>query len=295
MNKKYLVVCNDAGAAYMMASYFFFSKKKINTILTGPALKIFKKFDLIYKNFDKRKLEFLVEQSTMIYTGTGWQTDLEKSAILLAKKHKIKVISFIDHWVNYRQRFLLNAKKILPDVILVNNKRAATQLKIDSFFKKSKIKLTTNFYKKYILKKTKPFRFMVNNKFNILLISEPFIKKIHGFSSQDIIKEFVKYLKANFKKKIILNIRMHPSQREIDFKFIKEIKYQNIILKISNRENLEEDIIFNDLVIGCNSYALIVSLWLKKKTYYFFNIKSMTTVLKNKKIKNFRYARIRHR
>ena len=279
----------------MMASYFFFSKKKINTILTGPALKIFKKFNLIYKNFDKRRLNSLVKKSTMIYTGTGWQTDLEKSAILLAKKHKIKVISFVDHWVNYRQRFLLNAKKILPDEILVNNKRAETQLKFDSFFKKSKIKLITNFYKKYILKKTKVFRFIKNNKFNILFISEPFIKKIHGFSNQDIIVEFVRYLRANFKKKIILNIRMHPSQKEIDFRFVKKIKYQNIILKISNRENLEEDIITNDLVIGCNSYALIVSLWLKKKTYYFFNIKGMKSVLKNKKIKNFRYARIRYR
>lgn len=285
-------MCNDAGSAYMMASYFFFSKKKINTILTGPALKIFKKFNFIYKNFNKKKLEFLVKQSNIIYTGTGWQTDLEKNAILLAKKNKIKVISFIDHWVNYRQRFLLNAKKILPNEILVNNKKAATQLKFDSFFKKSKIKLITNFYKKYILKKTKVFRFKKNDKFNILFISEPFIKKIHGYSSQDIITELARYLRVNFKKKIILNIRMHPSQKKKDLKFIKEIKYKNIVLKISNRENLEEDIILNNLVVGCNSYALIVSLWLKKKTYYFFNIKEMTTVLKNKNIKNFRYARI---
>ena len=86
MNKKHLIVCNDAGSAFMMASYFFYSKKKFITVLTGPAIKVFKQFNLKYKNFDKKKLKNLVKQSIKVYTGTGWQTNLEKKAIFLSKK-----------------------------------------------------------------------------------------------------------------------------------------------------------------------------------------------------------------
>ena len=111
MNKKHLIVCNDASSAFMMASYFFYSKKKIITVLTGPAIKVFKQFNLKYKNFDKKKLKNLVKQSIKVYTGTGWQTNLEKKTIFLSKKNGVKVTSFVDHWVNYETRFLLNKKK----------------------------------------------------------------------------------------------------------------------------------------------------------------------------------------
>ena len=59
--------------------------------------------------------------SDLVLCSTGTSSDYEKRAMYLAKKHKKKTIAYIDHWVQYRERFLINNKIIRPDEIWVSD------------------------------------------------------------------------------------------------------------------------------------------------------------------------------
>lgn len=288
--KKRLVISNDAGGANMLASYFYFNNYKISTALSGPAVKVFKQYQikcLEYKRFD---IEKLISSHDIIYTGTGWQTNLEKKAIETAKIYNKKIITFFDHWYNPEERFLLNKKKFLPDEIWVNNGKLFKLLLKNPFFFETKIKLISNTQKKYSIELYKKIKKKKTCHFKILFLCEPFSNKIDGFSLSKIIKSLIFFLKKN-KKKIILCIRPHPSQNINNFKFINKLQYNKISIYISKTPRLEKDIKNSDIVVGCNSFALVIALWLKKKTFYFFDNIYKSSFIKNNKVKNLRNAK----
>ena len=55
---------------------------------------------------------------------TGTSSDYEKKAMLLARKYNKKVITYLDHWVEYRERFMIRNKIFRPDEIWVSDKYA---------------------------------------------------------------------------------------------------------------------------------------------------------------------------
>ena len=63
------------------------------------------------------KLEESLIKSDWILTGTGWESNFERRAIIRARSLGIKSVSFLDHWVNYLERFKEKDEIILPDEI----------------------------------------------------------------------------------------------------------------------------------------------------------------------------------
>ena len=56
-------------------------------------------------------------------TGTSIKSKFELNIILKAKKKNLLTKSFLDHWVNYRERFIRNGKiKTLPHHIITGDK-----------------------------------------------------------------------------------------------------------------------------------------------------------------------------
>jgi hypothetical protein len=82
-------------------------------------------------------------------------------AIRLAKKNKVFCASYLDHWVNYKARFIDKRKLFLPDEIWIGDIQA--KLIAKKIFKTTKIKYVKNEYfesakqivysKKYKIKK----------------------------------------------------------------------------------------------------------------------------------------------
>ena len=58
--------------------------------------------------------------------GTGWQSTLETDAITLARARGKRSVAFLDHWVNYRERFIRQGEPVLPDMIWVGDAIART-------------------------------------------------------------------------------------------------------------------------------------------------------------------------
>ena len=115
------IVCHDAGGAEILSSWALKQSESLICVLDGPAISIFQRKNVI---FEKRNLKDAINKSDWIICGTSWQSNLEKNAIIYANKINRKVVSFLDHWVNYRERFILKGKIHLPSEIWVGDNEA---------------------------------------------------------------------------------------------------------------------------------------------------------------------------
>ena len=80
--KKILIVANDSGGSNFIASYFYFKNYEFDTILTGPAKKIFLSYKLKFKNYSKSKLKHIIKNYDLIITGTSNKSNLERKEFI---------------------------------------------------------------------------------------------------------------------------------------------------------------------------------------------------------------------
>ena len=112
------VVCHDAGGAEIVSSYISLNDITAKYCLSGPAIKVFeRKFGTIKNS----SLVDMIDDVDWLLCGTSWQSSLEWNAIQKAKKQGKKIISFLDHWTNYPERFNRNDVIALPNEIWVGD------------------------------------------------------------------------------------------------------------------------------------------------------------------------------
>jgi hypothetical protein len=255
------IVCNDAGGANIIFNTLKNIKyKKISIYVTGPSIKISKRFFPGKKNY--KNLNKFFNRINILITGTSLKSNLEHRAREIAKKKQIKSITILDHWVNYKLRFIRKNKSIMPDEIWVTDSKA---YKIASkIFPLTKIICIKNFYLINQLKKINPTKKIKKNE--LLYISEP-IKK----NNKKI--EFLA-LKYFLKRKNLLNLpsdtkirfRLHPSE--------PKNKYSNFLKKNSKHKifidkyiNVNSSINKSKWVVGGRSFALYIALKMGRKVY----------------------------
>jgi hypothetical protein len=283
---KNAIVCHDAGGAEIISNYI----KNVNNyylVLRGPAKKIFKnKFKKIYSF----KLKNIIKNCNLILCGTSAKSNLEVNAIKYGRKFNIKTIAFLEHWINYKERFLRNKKLFLPNEIYVGDKYAKKIAQ--KLFKNLPVKLISNPYWKNFcsqLKKNRKKR--TYKKKEIILYFTENLKQINkinktniNFSDYDAINFFFKKIKYVSKKIDKIIFRVHPSES------IK--KYKKIILKYSNQFKIEvskknkliEDINNCDIAVGCQTMAMVMALFAKKKVFSSVPIKNYNKILPHKNI-----------
>ena len=101
------IISKDAGGAEFISRYASNQKEKFCIAPAGPAIKIFKKK---FKNKQIMSYKKAIKISDWVLCSTGTSSNYEKDAIIFAKKNKKKTVSYIDHWVEYTERFLKNRK-----------------------------------------------------------------------------------------------------------------------------------------------------------------------------------------
>ena len=110
---------------------------------------------------------------------------------------------------------------------------------------------------------------------NILIVAEPLKPKFFG-SDFFLFESSVDYLFSNLKKinlsKDLINVclRPHPSEFPDNYNFIRD-RYQDFVTEftISNDRKLYEDIAWADLVLGTDSFAMVIALTAKIPTLSF--------------------------
>ena len=109
------IVSHDAGGANILnAMIKSFPETDFHCLLGGPAIKI----------INGRNVQFTADETVffdkidLVLFGTG-STSYEKKLLKKAKASSIPTAAFIDHFVNYRERFVLNGNVSFPDFCFV--------------------------------------------------------------------------------------------------------------------------------------------------------------------------------
>jgi hypothetical protein len=269
-NKRIAVASHDAGGAEILSSYIKNKKISCDYYLRGPAKNIFKEKLNLNDSQLINKVNFEID---FLLTGTSWQSDFELNFINKFRKKNIPVISFIDHWTLYSERFLRNGRTNIPDTIIVTDNFAFEKAK--KIFKETPIYLIKNYYIHDLIKSYKKLSENSITQCNkILYLTEPIsasAKKIFGNPKHYNYDEFeaLEFALNNLdkinKKNCNILIRMHPSENKK--KYINVISKYNFDIKISNHEDILEDFLSANIVIGCNTMAMVIALFLGKRVY----------------------------
>lgn len=221
----------------------------------------------------------LIEQSDLVLTGTSWASDLEKKAIKLSKDRHVKVVSFLDHWCNYLERFQLDGELVLPDEIWVGDKYALHSA--EEVFYNCAIRLVENPYLMDIRDEINLHSEKQGGKHgccHILYVCEPVSVHAHkesgredafGYTEFEAMDLFVSHLHRLVKSagEIKVRIRPHPSELPDKYASYTEKKPGRLEITISRGNTLIDDCAWSDLVVGMNSMALVVALEAKRKVY----------------------------
>ena len=215
--RKIGVVCHDAGGAEILSSYIKQNNINSNYCLDGPAIDIFKKIGNILVN----NLEAVINNSDLILCGTSWQSDLEWNAIYKANKVR-KTISIIDHWVNYRGRYMRNGLINYPTEIWVCDSYAykiATEI-----FPSIVIKKIINPYLldiKIDWHNLKNMNKINDSKNDVLFISDNIKNSLQkqygngnywGYTDSDSFSFMMSHIEKIHPKITNVSIRLHPSE-----------------------------------------------------------------------------------
>ena len=257
---KITAVFCDAGATNLLAHYLKNERIQFDCYAIGASKKILKKI------FPKIKIKCKIDKNLLknkiLITTTSIKNSFELTAKLYCKKHNIKIISVLDHWINYKLRFKVKNKIYLPDEIWVFDKYAK-KLSMN-IFPKSKIIQKKNYYFEYISNKINKNK----NKNKILYICEANqkLKNIFYTEKKNLIKIINKF-KYDFKKDTKLLIKLHPNSKDIFVykKIMKNLKFKNF--NIIRNKGIEDVLSNAKKVIGVRTYGLYLASQNSIKTY----------------------------
>jgi hypothetical protein len=197
-----------------------------------------------------------------------------------AKEAGIKTISFVDHWVNFRLRFLdENNELVLPDEIWVVDEKAK-QLAIEEGLPGSILKVESNPYHQYLEYLWKPsFRDkdyldelnIPREGFHILFAPDPLSlregKKIAGFTEDEALEQLLDVL-TTLQLPVRLIVKCHPLQpvEVLD----EAVKKSNMPVHMIRTADTLELVNAVDLVIGFYSNLLLEAKAIGKNVIRFF-------------------------
>lgn len=110
----------------MLASWLRGRDEPCCLVLEGPAVAAFA--DLVDLH-PCVSLADAVASCRQVLTGSSWQSTLERRAIKAARASGKPSITYLDHWVHYRERFLLEGQLVLPDLLWVGDESAAERVR----------------------------------------------------------------------------------------------------------------------------------------------------------------------
>lgn len=281
--KSALIVSHDAGASEILSSLIRRIKpEKAKYVLEGPGRYIFSaKFPGI--EIDELS-EGLFAGSDIVITGTSMFADLERDAIAIAKRMHKYSVSILDHWVNYRERFVPAGRKTpfgemeiyLPDEIWVPD-TDAYDAALRAELPENRLVLIDNYYLMDLKKRVLKYKRDHDEK-SILYICEPvydYVKLLKGdgdawgYNEYDLIKDAIESLPVveNYFNRIIF--RLHPAEARGKYSDLLSGYSGKVKLEVTSPKEtrLENDCMRSDCVIGAESMALAAALFLGKKVF----------------------------
>lgn len=119
------VVAHDAGAANIILAWIALAgdAADFRIVLAGPAATLWQqRFGASPSDIS---LDAALDGASSLLSGTGWASDLEHRARVLAAEAGLRSVAVLDHWVNYPMRFERDGRRQLPGELWVTDPDAA--------------------------------------------------------------------------------------------------------------------------------------------------------------------------
>jgi hypothetical protein len=264
------VVSHDAGGAEYLSSHVRRMKESTLLVVDGPAEAVFRRK---LGPIQPVALEKAIEQAGWVLCATSWQSDLELRAIRLARAAGKRSVALLDHWVNYRERFERGAEHQFPDEIWVADEYA--ERVASACIPEIPVKMVGNAYFddmreeiRRLTRKPQPRPGAVT----VLYICENIAahslfqhgdRRHAGYVEEEAMEYFFQNLTAIDPGVARILVRPHPSEPRDKYGWV--VGRSPVAVEISEGASLTEDIVQADVIVGCESMAMIVGLIVGKR------------------------------
>lgn len=267
---KVTVVSNDAGGSELVSSYVHKYGPDCVFSLTGPAIKIFERK---LGKISILPLDIALSQGNWLLCGTSWQSDIEWNAIKTAKRTGKRSVAFLDHWGNYRERFVRKGITCLPDEIWVGDYQAKDLAK--RVLPEVPVRLIENPYFEDLKREISEIprtRIPERDELSVLFVSEPLREhglrrfgneRRWGYFEEEGLHYFLSNLHVLGRPVGRIAIRPHPSEPPEKYDWVKQ-RYE-LPIADGGCKSLLEEVVESDIVAGFQSMAMVVGLLAGKR------------------------------
>ena len=265
------IVSHDAGGAELLASYAVEKRLDCRLVLEGPAIAVFRRH---MGSFDLWPLSDAIAASDWCLLGTSWQSDLEMRGLREARRLGKRVVTFLDHWVNYPERFLRGGAQELPDEIWVVDDDALALAQ--RHFPHTPVRLVLNPYFDYVVREIARYEArrpqLPSPAAGVLYVCENlsgharmrFGDERHwGYTEFDAIEYFFRRIGDLGTPVGQVTLRPHPSDPE--GKYAEVVSAHAPLARLSSGKPLLEEISEADIVVGCESMAMVAATLAHKR------------------------------
>lgn len=254
------VVAHDAGGAEMISAYLReYGYNRVNFSLGGPAVSVFERYFGSLKISSRKEI---IRDSSWVLTGTGWQSKFEWFAIRDAVLAGKRVVSFLDNWANYVDRFSRDGISVRPDEIWVPDPKAEDLAR--AAFPDTHVRLVPvprlheDFKAEYVAEKT----IVANPRSgSILFLNDnteatlSLTGSTAGWNDIESLKFLMENLDLIEGAQLPITVRPHPSQQYSDLEEMLSNFGKNIVLSRHNK--LAHDLAHHEIVVGSDSFAMV--------------------------------------
>jgi hypothetical protein len=265
------VVANDAGGAEVVSSFVRRKFSDYRWFATGPAESIFGRK---LSGSSAESLVALFEGIDRLVCGTSGRAMLEWEAIRLARARRVHSAAMLDHWTNYRARFLRGGRVQFPDEVWIGDDHAERRAQLE--LPGARLRRVENVYLEEAVDQVLalaaadvPYR----QGLCALYVTEPLDSgPLDGGGPallQETSREALKFFLDNLDRVSTspgieeVVVRPHPSEPSDKYLWAEDVDPR---VRVDRDRTLEEQITSADLVVGVSSMALVISLLAGKRT-----------------------------
>jgi hypothetical protein len=265
------IVSHDAGGAEVLACYAVENGLDCRLVLEGPAVAVFRRH---MGSIALWPLADALASSDWCLLGTSWQSDIEWRALREATRLGKRTVTFLDHWVNYAERFVRGGVQALPDEIWVGDEDAHVLAR--QHFPHTAIRLVPNPYFGYVQREIARCEArrsrIASAAATVLFVCENlsgharmrFEDERHwGYTEFDAIEYFFRRIGDLGTAVSQVTLRPHPSDPE--GKYSEVVSAHAPLARLSSGKPLLEEIAESDIVVGCESMAMIAAALARRR------------------------------
>lgn len=258
--KRVLVIAHDAGGAEVIAAYIASRKDAsgYHGYVAGPAVAVFQRYGLPATPFHGERGELLEAlervRPDMVLTGTGWMTTIEGDAIDVAHEKGVRVVSYLESWVNYRERFGYPTpgwKRHLPDELWVGDVPAKEMA--ERLFLGIPVRLVPNQYFRSIARSYRALRGPKKHRQTQFLFLSDAVPGV-----ELLLDAVCQHIKEHAWSGTLL-VRLHPADPKDRYTGLIA-RYPEVRVRVQEGGTLEEALATVQLVLGAETVAMVASV-----------------------------------